>query len=76
MDKYILTDAMGNVLVISPMSLEDIKILAKEFLEEDCFIHLFLEKITFVDEITLDNVDNLWYNICKERNKKWIIIKF
>ena len=58
MDKYILTDAMGNALV-SPTSLEDIKILAKEFLEEDCFVHLFLEKITFVDEITLDNVDNL-----------------
>lgn len=58
MDKYVLTDAMGDVLV-SPTSLEDIKILAKEFLEEDCFVHLFLEKITFVDEITLDNVDNL-----------------
>lgn len=58
MDKYILTDARGDVSV-SSTSLEDIKILTKEFLEEDCFVHLFLEKITFVDKITLDNVDNL-----------------
>ena len=58
MDKYILTDAMGDVSV-SSTSLEDIKILTKEFLEEDYFVHLFLEKITFVDKITLDNVDNL-----------------
>lgn len=58
MNQYILTNARGDVLV-SPTSLEDIKILVKEFLEEDCFVHLFLEKITFIDEITLDNVDNL-----------------
>lgn len=58
MNQYILTNARGDVLV-SSTSLEDIKILAKEFLEEDCFVHLFLEKTTFIDEITLDNVDNL-----------------